>query len=43
MLRLADVAGAERERPQGLLEVRVIEAVNVPRMDLFNASDPYVK
>ncbi len=41
--RLADVRGADQERAQGLLTLRVVEAVNVPRMDLFSAGDPYVR
>ncbi|GAB4814906.1 hypothetical protein N2152v2_001952 [Parachlorella kessleri] len=31
------------ERPRGLLDVRVIEAAHVPRLDILTASDPFVK
>ncbi|KAL4458138.1 hypothetical protein ABPG75_013003 [Micractinium tetrahymenae] len=31
------------EKPEGLLEVAVVEARNVPRMDFFGKSDPYVR
>lgn len=31
------------DRPRGVLEVEIVEAENVPRMDLFSASDPYVR
>lgn len=30
------------EAPQGLLTVTVVEAVNVPRSDLFSDADPYL-
>ena len=30
------------EAPQGLLTVTVVEAVNVPRSDLFSEADPYL-
>ena len=30
------------EAPQGLLTVEVVEAVNVPRADLFSEADPYL-
>ena len=30
------------ERPEGVLKVNLIEAVNVPKADLFKWSDPYV-
>ncbi|GAB4820429.1 hypothetical protein N2152v2_007475 [Parachlorella kessleri] len=43
VLRLTDLVGVEQERPVGLLTVKVVEATNVPRMDLFKASDPYCK
>ena len=31
------------ERPKGFLFVKLIEAENVPKMDLLSKSDPYVK
>ena len=31
------------EKPEGMVFVKLIEATNVPRMDLFSESDPYVK
>ena len=31
------------ERPCGMLFVTVVSAVNVPKMDWFNGSDPYVR
>lgn len=31
------------DRPRGLLEVRVLEARHVPRMDILTASDPFIK
>lgn len=31
------------KRPQGMLVIKVVDAVNVPRMDLFGLSDCYVK
>lgn len=30
------------ERPEGVLSVDLIEAINVPKADLFKWSDPYV-
>ena len=30
------------ERPEGVLAIKLIEAVNVPKADLFKWSDPYV-
>ena len=30
------------ERPEGVLSVDLVEAVNVPKADLFKWSDPYV-
>ncbi|BDA49969.1 probable Synaptotagmin-5 at N-terminal half [Coccomyxa sp. Obi] len=33
---------AQVERPVGILTVRLIEAVNVPKIDLCSKSDPYV-
>lgn len=31
------------ERPRGMLFVTVVSSVNVPKMDWFNGSDPYVR
>lgn len=31
------------ETPKGILFVKLLEAENVPRMDLLSKSDPYVK
>ena len=36
-----DDGNAEELRPKGILFVKLIEAVDVPRMDLFSESDPY--
>lgn len=33
---------AQVERPVGILTVHLIEAVNVPKTDLFSIRDPYV-
>ncbi len=33
---------AQVERPVGILTVRLIEAVNIPKTDLCSESDPYV-
>jgi hypothetical protein len=30
------------EQPRGILKVTLVEAVNVPKSDLFSSSDPYV-
>ena len=30
------------QRPEGVLSVDLIEAINVPKADLFKWSDPYV-
>ena len=38
-----DDGNAEELRPKGILFVKVIEAVDVPRMDLFSDSDPYAR
>lgn len=35
-------AEVEDLRPKGILFVKVVEASNVPKMDLFSPSDPYV-
>ena len=31
------------EKPRGMLFVSIISAANVPKMDWFNGSDPYVR
>ena len=31
------------DRPRGMLFVTVVSAQNVPKMDWFNGSDPYVR
>ena len=41
MLKLTD-AELGIETPKGILFVQLIEASNVPRMDLMSKSDPYV-
>lgn len=33
---------AQVERPVGILTVRLVEAVNIPKSDLCSESDPYV-
>ena len=38
-----DDGNAEELRPKGILFVKLLEAVNVPRMDLFSDSDPYAR
>ncbi|KAK9807354.1 hypothetical protein WJX73_005591 [Symbiochloris irregularis] len=40
---LVDSAHLGIEKPEGMVFVKLIEATNVPRMDLFSDSDPYVK
>lgn len=39
---LVDGVLDQLEAPQGLLTVKVVEAVNVPRSDLFSEPDPYL-
>ena len=29
--------------PEGVMEVRLLEATNVPKMDMFGQGDPFVK
>ena len=31
------------DKPRGMLFVTVVSAINVPKMDWFNGSDPYVR
>lgn len=33
---------AQVERPVGILTVRLVEAVNIPKTDFCSESDPYV-
>ena len=40
---LVDVSDLGIEKPQGMLFINLIEATNVPRMDLFSDSDGFVK
>ena len=41
VLKLTD-AELGVETPKGILFVRLLEATNVPRMDMLSKSDPYV-
>lgn len=40
---LVDVASLGIEKPQGMLFIKLLEATNVPRMDMFTDSDCFVK
>ncbi|PSC68066.1 Extended synaptotagmin-3 isoform A [Micractinium conductrix] len=43
VIPMVDTASPGFDRPRGVLQVQVIEAHGVPRMDMFSKSDPYVE